>query len=165
MACHVWSWKRFLFIIYSMPSYFYQEDEDFFSILSNTTQVEIQELQRRRIRSPEKISQYQHVMFENWNAFLSSFTPYLFIFIVKMMMFCEFSFNQKTAGELGGLEVEGREPWIQIRITACYAWNLKQIFTIISSMTFYHHWEDDDVLCIFFLIQKKLRARKFKEGR
>ena len=77
--------------------HFYHEDNEvlrvFFQIQINW---KTRKWKDRRIWSPEPT---QHVTFEIWNAFLSSCFQWLIIFIVKIAMFCEYSFKCKPTGE------------------------------------------------------------------
>ena len=54
--------------------------------------------------------------------FLSSRFQWLIIIIMKIMVFCEYSFKCKTTGEPRSEEKEGMEPWIH---SACHVWNSK----------------------------------------
>ena len=80
----------------------------FENILSNTRHREDTEVQKRKMWSSEL-----HIACQVWNlkCFLSSFSPFLIIFIFKVMIIWEYSFKYKTTGGPWSQKKEDMEPY------------------------------------------------------
>ena len=94
-----------------------------------------------------------------WNPYPSSCSPFLIIFIMKVMMIIFFQIHLKEP------EIKIRKIWSPKLYIACQVWNSHSLSVILFPISNHIPHEGHDELTIFFQIQDIWMTLKSKESR
>ena len=104
-------------------------------------------------------------MFEIKNPYLSSYSPFLIIFIMKLMMIWCYSFKNKTSGGPWDQKKRDLDLWSPKIYIAFHVWYSKSFSIILFPISNHIHHEGNDDFMLFFTIQDIWMTLKSKEGR